>query len=50
MLLVTLRDLQHRATCVVIVSGLVTLVLTLLFLMTGLVNQLNTSPDRKSVV
>jgi len=45
-LLVTLRDLQHRATRVAIVTGLVTLVLTLLFLMTGLVNQLNTEPHR----
>ena len=35
MLLVTLRDLQHRATRIGIVTLLVALVLTLLFLMTG---------------
>lgn len=46
MLLVTLRDLQHRATRVGVVTVLVALVLTLLFLMTGLVNQLNTEPFR----
>jgi putative ABC transport system permease protein len=46
MLLVTLRDLQHRATRIAIVTVLVALVLTLLFLMTGLVNQLNTEPHR----
>lgn len=44
MLLVTLRDLQHRARRVVVVTVLVGLVLTLLFLMTGLVHQLNSEP------
>ena len=46
MLLVTLRDLQHRSTRVLVVTVLVALVLTLLFLMTGLVNQLMTEPHR----
>lgn len=46
MLLVTLRDLQHRARRVLVVTALVGLVLTLLFLMTGLVNQLNTESGR----
>lgn len=46
MLLVTLRDLQHRARRVLVVTLLVGLVLTLLFLMTGLVNQLNTESSR----
>jgi putative ABC transport system permease protein len=46
LILVTLRDLQHRSTRVVVVTVLVALVLTLLFLMTGLVNQLNTEPFR----
>ena len=43
-LMVTFRDLQHRARRVVVVTVLVGLVLTLLFLMTGLVNQLNSEP------
>ncbi|MBY5162971.1 FtsX-like permease family protein [Salsipaludibacter albus] len=42
----TFRDLQHRARRVVVVTVLVGLVLTLLFLMTGLVHQLNTEPHR----
>lgn len=46
MLLVTLRDLQHRAKRVLVVTLLVGLVLTLLFLMTGLVHQLNTESSR----
>ncbi len=44
MLLVTFRDLQYRARRVVVVTVLVGLVLTLLFLMTGLVHQLNSEP------
>lgn len=44
MLLLTLRDLQHRASRVIVVTLLVTLVLTLLFLMTGLINQLQREP------
>lgn len=46
MLLLTLRDLQHRKTRVAVVTVLVTLVLTLLFLMTGLVHQLQTEPHK----
>ncbi len=44
MLLLTLRDLQHRKSRVVVVVALVALVLTLLYLMSGLVNQLKTEP------
>jgi putative ABC transport system permease protein len=46
MLLLTLRDLQHRRTRVAVVTLLVTLVLTLLFLMTGLVHQLKTESQK----
>ena len=46
MLFITLRDLQHRRTRVAVVTALVALVLTLLFLMTGLVNQLQTESAR----
>lgn len=44
MLLMTLRDLQYRARRVVLVTVLVSLVLTLLYLMSGLVNQLQNEP------
>lgn len=44
MLLLTLRDLQHRFTRVAVVTVLVALVLTLLFLMTGLIHQLQNEP------
>lgn len=44
MFLMTLRDLQFRARRVGLVTVLVALVLTLLFLMTGLVNQLQNEP------
>ncbi len=44
MLLLTLRDLQHRFSRVLVVTLLVTLVLTLLYLMTGLINQLQNEP------
>ncbi len=40
----TLRDMQYRARRVALVTVLVALVLTLLFLMTGLVNQLQNEP------
>ncbi|WP_241432256.1 ABC transporter permease [Ilumatobacter nonamiensis] len=40
----TLRDLQYRARRVALVTVLVALVLTLLYLMTGLVNQLQNEP------
>lgn len=50
MLFVTLRDLQHRAVRVGVVTGLVALVLTLLFLMTGLVHQLTTESTRAVAV
>lgn len=46
MLFITLRDLQHRRTRVGVVTALVALVLTLLFLMTGLVHQLTTESSR----
>jgi putative ABC transport system permease protein len=46
MWLLTIRDLQFRATRVVLVSVLVALVATLLFLMTGLVSYLNHEPYR----
>lgn len=46
MLFITLRDLQHRRLRVAVVTALVALVLTLLFLMTGLVNQLQTESAR----
>ncbi len=46
MFLMTLRDLQYRAKRVGLVTVLVALVLTLLFLMTGLVNQLQNEPGR----
>ncbi len=46
MLLITLRDLQHRRTRVAVVTLLVTLILTLLFLMTGLVHQLQTESQK----
>ncbi|MFK7919692.1 MAG: ABC transporter permease [Ilumatobacter sp.] len=42
----TLRDLQYRAKRVGLVTVLVALVLTLLYLMTGLVNQLQQEPGR----
>ncbi len=44
MLLMTLRDLQYRARRVALVTVLVALVLTLLYLMTGLVNHLQNEP------
>ena len=44
MFLMTLRDLQFRAKRVALVTVLVALVLTLLYLMTGLVNQLQSEP------
>lgn len=44
MLLMTLRDLQYRSRRVALVTVLVALVLTLLYLMTGLVNQLQNEP------
>ena len=44
MLLMTLRDLQFRARRVALVTVLVALVLTLLYLMTGLVNHLQNEP------
>ncbi len=44
MLLLTLRDLQHRFSRVLVVTLLVALVLTLLYLMTGLINQLQNEP------
>lgn len=44
MFLMTLRDLQYRAKRVVLVTVLVALVLTLLYLMTGLVNHLQNEP------
>lgn len=44
MFLMTLRDLQYRARRVALVTVLVALVLTLLYLMTGLVNQLQNEP------
>ena len=44
MFLMTLRDLQFRARRVGVVTVLVALVLTLLYLMTGLVNQLQNEP------
>ena len=44
MLLMTLRDLQYRARRVALVTVLVALVLTLLYLMTGLVNHLQHEP------
>lgn len=46
MFLMTLRDLQYRAKRVGLVTVLVALVLTLLYLMTGLVNQLQQEPGR----
>ena len=46
MFLMTLRDLQYRAKRVGLVTVLVALVLTLLYLMTGLVNQLQNEPGR----
>ncbi len=46
MFLMTLRDLQYRARRVALVTVLVALVLTLLFLMTGLVNQLQNEPGQ----
>lgn len=46
MFLMTLRDLQYRAKRVALVTVLVALVLTLLYLMTGLVNQLQQEPGR----
>ncbi len=46
MFLLTLRDLQHRRSRVAVVTLLVTLVMTLLFLMTGLVNQLQTESHK----
>ncbi|MFK8026311.1 MAG: ABC transporter permease [Ilumatobacter sp.] len=42
----TLRDLQYRARRITLVTVLVALVLTLLFLMTGLVNELQSEPGR----
>lgn len=42
----TLRDLQYRARRVGLVTVLVALVLTLLYLMTGLAHQLQTEPQR----
>jgi putative ABC transport system permease protein len=45
MFLMTLRDLQFRARRVGVVTVLVALVLTLLYLMTGLVNQLQNEPS-----
>ena len=44
MFLMTLRDMQYRARRVALVTVLVALVLTLLYLMTGLVNQLQNEP------
>ncbi len=44
MLFLTLRDLQHRAVSTAAVSTVVGLILTLLFLMTGLVHQLEREP------
>ncbi len=44
MLLSTLRDLQHRAVRFLVVSSLSALVLSLLFVMTGLVEQFNREP------
>ncbi len=44
MFLMTLRDLQYRARRVALVTVLVALVLTLLYLMTGLVNHLQNEP------
>ena len=44
MFLMTLRDRQFRAKRVALVTVLVALVLTLLYLMTGLVNQLQSEP------
>lgn len=44
MLLMALRDLQYRARRVGLVTVLVALVLTLLYLMTGLAHQLQTEP------
>ncbi len=43
-LLMTLRDLQYRARRVALVTVLVAPVLTLLYLMTGLVNHLQNEP------
>lgn len=44
MLLLTLRDLQHRALRFVVVILLASLVVSLLFVMTGLVEQFNREP------
>jgi putative ABC transport system permease protein len=44
MWLLTVRDLQHRRLRVVVVVLLASVVITLLFLMTGLVNQFNLEP------
>jgi putative ABC transport system permease protein len=44
MWLLTVRDLQHRRLRVVVVVLLASVVITLLFLMTGLVNQFNQEP------
>jgi len=46
MLLLTIRDHQHRRSRVAVVTVLVTLILTLLFLMTGLVHQLKTESHK----
>lgn len=44
MFLMTLRDLQYRARRIALVTVLVALVMTLLYLMTGLAHQLQTEP------
>lgn len=45
MLLLILRDLQYRRWRVGLTTVLMAIVMTLLFIMTGLVNQFNTEPD-----
>ena len=44
MLTLVLRDLQYRAVRVLVVAVLMGIIITLLFVMTGLVNQFNTEP------
>jgi putative ABC transport system permease protein len=44
MLLLTLRDLRHRATRIVVVIAMAAVVFALLFVMTGLVEQFNLEP------
>ena len=47
MWLLTLRDLQYRRVRVLVVVALASVVMALLFLMTGLVNQFNHEPTRR---